>query len=111
MARQDAGLAAGVKPPARSTTLGLVAEQQTAPERERPAERTPSAAVKREEPEQPKHPPGGGWELGAAGLGKVFWAGLTILLALIGVVLLLAGYIGYGAMILVLALAAGVNLK
>jgi hypothetical protein len=100
-----------VKPPARSTTLGRVAEQQTAPEQERPAERTPPATVTREEPGQAKRPPGAGWELGAAGLGKVFWVGLTILLTVIGAVLLLTGYIGYGAMILVLALAAGVNLK
>lgn len=100
-----------MKPPVRSTTLGPVAEQQTAPERERPAERTPPAAVTREEPEQTKRPPGAGWELGAAGLGKVSWVALTILLAVIAAVLLLTGYIGYGAMILVLALAAGVNLK
>lgn len=99
-----------MKQPVRSTTLGPVAEQQTAPEQERPVERTPPA-VTREEPEQVKRPPGAGWELGAAGLGKVSWAGLTVLLALIGVVLLLTGYIGYGVMILVLAVAAGVNLK
>lgn len=66
--------------------------------------------VTREEPEQPTRPPGAGWELGAAGLGKVSWAALAVLLIVIGIVLLLAGYIGYGAMILVLAAAAGANL-
>lgn len=50
-----------------------------------------------------------GWELGATGLGKVSWAILGAFLAALGVVLLLSGYSGYGAIILVLAAAAFVN--
>ncbi len=50
-----------------------------------------------------------GWELGATGLGRVSWAILGAFLAALGVVLLLSGYSGYGAIILVLAAAAFVN--
>jgi len=85
-------------------------EQQTAPERAtgraRAEAHAEDAARRRAE-----RPPGSGWELGAAGLGKVSWLGVALFLVAIGVVLLIAGYIGYGAMILVLALAAGANLR
>ncbi len=54
--------------------------------------------------------PGAGWELGAAGLGKASWAGLAAILLALGVGLLLGGYVGYGWMIVILALAAAVNL-
>lgn len=57
-----------------------------------------------------ERPPGSGWELGAAGLGKAGWITLTALLAILGIVLLAGGYVGYGIMILVLAVAAAVNL-
>lgn len=55
-------------------------------------------------------PPGSGWSLGADGLSAAFWIVMTILLAALGAVLLLSGYLGYGAVILLLAAAAAVNL-
>lgn len=55
-------------------------------------------------------PPVDGWHLGAAGLGRVSWAVLAMLLVALGVLLLASGYYGYGAMVLILAGAAGVNL-
>ena len=57
-----------------------------------------------------RRPPETGWELGAGGLTKASWATLAALLVALGVILLVAGYIGYGAMILILAGAAAVNL-
>lgn len=51
-----------------------------------------------------------GWELGASGLGRAAWAGLGAFLLALGAVLLISGYTGYGAIILVLAAAAFVNL-
>lgn len=59
---------------------------------------------------RPAPPPETGWHLGAAGLTKASWGTLAILLLGLGVLLLAVGYIGYGAMILVLAGAAAVNL-
>ncbi len=50
-----------------------------------------------------------GWELGASGLGRAAWAILGSFLAVLGVVLLVSGYSGYAAMILVIAAAAFVN--
>lgn len=55
-------------------------------------------------------PPDAGWQLGADGLTRASWAVLAILLVGLGVLLLGSGYIGYGAMVLILAGAAGVNL-
>lgn len=62
------------------------------------------------EPRKPRRPPESGWELGAGGLGKVSWAVLAVLLVGLGVLLLASGYMGYGAIILILAAAAAVNL-
>lgn len=53
--------------------------------------------------------PGAGWTLGAGGLPKPVWAGMALMLAAMGVVLLATGYTGYGALILIIAAAAGVN--
>jgi hypothetical protein len=61
-------------------------------------------------PPRRTRPPETGWELGAGGLTKASWATLAILLAGLGVLLLVSGYIGYGGMILILAGAAAVNL-
>lgn len=55
-------------------------------------------------------PPGSGWSLGADGLSAAFWIVMTILLAALGVILLVSGYLGYGAVILLLAAAAAVNI-
>ncbi|MGD9695740.1 MAG: hypothetical protein AB7V42_08780 [Thermoleophilia bacterium] len=57
-----------------------------------------------------RRPPEKGWELGASGLGRASWITLTLLLAALGVLLLASGYIGYGGIILILAVAAAVNL-
>ncbi|MFN8120960.1 MAG: hypothetical protein U0237_00885 [Thermoleophilia bacterium] len=53
--------------------------------------------------------PGAGWTLGAGGLPRSVWAGMAFIFAVLGVVLLVSGYIGYGALMLVVAAAAGVN--
>jgi hypothetical protein len=55
-------------------------------------------------------PPEQGWALGAGGMPKVAWLVLALLLAGLAVFLLATGYVGYGAMIGVLAAAAAVNL-
>lgn len=55
-------------------------------------------------------PPGSGWTLGAEGLSRAFWIVMTVLLTGLGVVLLASAYLGYGAMILILAAAAAVNI-
>ena len=60
-------------------------------------------------PRDRRHPETG-WTLGAGGLPKPVWAGLAGLLVILGVVLLVGGYLGYGAIILILAVAAAVNL-
>ncbi len=61
-------------------------------------------------PRRSARPPESGWELGASGLGRVAWAVLAVLLVGLGVLLLASGYVGYGALILILAAAAAVNL-
>lgn len=53
--------------------------------------------------------PGAGWTLGAGGLPRSVWAGMALILAAVGVVLLVSGYLGYGVLMLVVAAAAGVN--
>ena len=55
-------------------------------------------------------PPETGWDLGAAGLPRAFWAVMTILMLSLATLLFVLGYLGYGGMILVLAAAAAVNL-
>lgn len=55
-------------------------------------------------------PPEEGWALGASGLSKAFWGTLTVLLVGLAVLILLLDYYGYGALVLVLAGAAAVNL-
>ena len=61
-------------------------------------------------PRRDGRPPDSGWELGAGGLSKVGWSVLTVLLLALTALLFASGYVGYGWMILVLALAAAVNL-
>ena len=66
-----------------------------------------------EPPEKPRRsarPPETGWELGASGLTKVAWGILAFLLVVLGVLLLVSGYTGYGGVILILGAAAAVNL-
>ncbi len=55
-------------------------------------------------------PPETGWALGAGGLPRAFWAVVAGLLAALAVVILVMGYSGYGALLLILAAAAAVNL-
>lgn len=62
------------------------------------------------QPQGERRPPESGWELGASGLGRPAWAVLAILVLALAVILLVTGYVGYSAMILVLAIAAAVNL-
>ncbi len=69
-----------------------------------------SPTTEREKPRRPARPPETGWELGAGGLTKASWATLAVLLVALAVLLLAAGYIGYGGIILILAAAAAVNL-
>lgn len=63
-----------------------------------------------DKPRRSARPPETGWELGAGGLTKVAWGVLALLLVALGMILLVSGYTGYGGMILVLAVAAAVNL-
>jgi len=62
-------------------------------------------------PPRDERPPGSGWELGAGGLSRVGWAVVGAILFALAVLLFATGYVGYGLMILVLALAAAVNLS
>ncbi len=55
-------------------------------------------------------PPEQGWTLGAGGLPKAFWAVLCVLLIGLAALILVMGYNVYGALVLVLAAAAAVNL-
>ena len=73
------------------------------PQTEKPTE-------KPAKPRRERRPPESGWELGAGGLTKASWAVLAVLLVALGVLLLASGYIGYGGVILILAVAAAVNL-
>lgn len=61
-------------------------------------------------PRRDGRPPGAGWELGAGGLSKVGWTVVGAILFALAVLLFATGYVGYGLMILVLAMAAAVNL-
>jgi hypothetical protein len=58
----------------------------------------------------PSGPPVGGWGFGAAGIPTGFWAGLSSVLIVVAIVLLATEYTGYGVLLLVLGLAAAVNL-
>lgn len=62
-----------------------------------------------ERPRRRGAPPERGWTLGADGLPRSVWGGITILLVALSVVLFVMGYYGYGALVIVLALAAVVN--
>lgn len=61
-------------------------------------------------PRRDGRPPGAGWELGAGGLTRVGWSVLGAILFALAVLLFATGYVGYGLMILLLSLAAAVNL-
>ncbi len=63
-----------------------------------------------ERPRRRGAPPERGWALGASGLPRAAWGGLAVLLVALSVVLLALGYYGYGALVMVLAAAAAVNL-
>lgn len=54
--------------------------------------------------------PGSGWTLGAGGLPKVAWLVLAAIAIGLGAILLGMGYLGYGILIVIVGLAAGVNL-
>ena len=54
--------------------------------------------------------PGSGWALGAGGLPKAAWLVLAVIAIALGVSLLGMGYLGYGILIVIVGLAAGVNL-
>ncbi len=62
-----------------------------------------------EKPRRPAGPPETGWALGAGGLPRAFWGILAVLLVGLAIYLLAVGYIGYGAVIGLLGLAAAVN--
>ena len=55
-------------------------------------------------------PPEQGWTLGADGMPKGAWIALAVVLIAFAGLLLAVGYLGYGAMIAILAAAAAVNL-
>jgi len=52
----------------------------------------------------------GGWGFGAAGLPRGFWGGLATILGIVAILLLVSGYMGYGVMLAILAVAAAANL-
>ncbi|MEW6582610.1 MAG: hypothetical protein AB1416_07615 [Actinomycetota bacterium] len=58
----------------------------------------------------PSGPPEAGWTFGASGFPKVAWGTLAVLLGILAAYLLVVGYVGYGAVIGILAGAAAVNL-
>jgi len=55
-------------------------------------------------------PPEQGWTLGAGGLPKAFWAGVSLCLIGLAILILVLGYNVYGVLLLVLAAASAVNL-
>ena len=63
-----------------------------------------------ERPRRRGAPPERGWALGAGGLSRAGWGGLAALLVALAVLLLILDYYGYGALVMVLAAAAAVNL-
>jgi hypothetical protein len=58
----------------------------------------------------PSGPPEAGWTFGASGVPNVAWGTLAVLLGILAAYLLVVGYVGYGAVIAILAAAAAVNL-
>lgn len=66
-------------------------------------------ALDEERPRRRGAPPERGWALGASGLPRAFWGGLATLLLALAVLLFVLGYYGYGALVMVLAAAAAVN--
>lgn len=61
-------------------------------------------------PHDSRDDPASGWTLGAGGLPKPAWLILALLLIGLGAVLFGIGYLGYGVLIVIVGLAAGVNL-
>ena len=63
-----------------------------------------------DEPATDRQPdPGSGWTLGAGGLPKAAWLVLAVITIGLGAILLGVGYLGYGILIVIVGLAAGVN--
>lgn len=54
--------------------------------------------------------PASGWTLGAGGLPKAAWLVLALIAVVLGISLLGVGYLGYGIVIVIVGLAAAVNL-
>ena len=59
---------------------------------------------------RPSGPPVQGWGFGAGGIPTGFWAGLSSILIVVAIVLLATEYTGYGMLLMVLGLAAAVNM-
>jgi hypothetical protein len=66
--------------------------------------------IETDKPRRRGAPPERGWALGAGGLPRTFWAVLAVMLVALAVLILVLGYYGYGALVLILAGAAAVNL-
>ncbi len=66
--------------------------------------------VDKERPRRRGAPPERGWTLGADGLPRAAWGSLAVLLVSLSVLLFVLGYYGYGALVMVLAAAAAVNI-
>lgn len=64
--------------------------------------------------DEPSHDPrqdsAAGWTLGAGGLPKSAWLVLAVIAIMLGIALLTVGYLGYGVVIVIIGLAAAVNL-
>jgi hypothetical protein len=107
----DAGSCRGVNPRARPGDIRR-GEGPARASRGRggPASLAVVTPVQERRRRRPAGPPETGWTLGAGGLPKVFWAVLGALLLALAIYLLAVGYIGYGAVIAILAVAAAVNL-
>ncbi len=58
----------------------------------------------------PRQDPASGWTLGAGGLPKSAWLVVSVIAIVLGLALLGIGYIGYGVLIVIVGLAAAVNL-
>lgn len=67
-------------------------------------------SAEEERPRRRGAPPERGWALGAGGLSRAVWGGFAVILVALAVLLLLLDYYGYGALVMVLAAAAAVNL-
>jgi hypothetical protein len=64
-----------------------------------------------DEPPNDRRPdPGSGWSLGAGGLPKAAWLVFAVIAIGLGAILLGIGYLGYGILIVIVGLAAAVNL-